>query len=92
MYGGLLVQIMILEEIECWRFSNTYALRKLTSGCRVFASLLLLSMPINYFTLEFAGLPSIPCRSEANREVEKVERFQTTADSFSDPGTRNFLT
>lgn len=82
---------MILEEFECRRLSNAYALRKLTSGCPVFASLLLLSMRINNFTLEFAGLPSIHHGSEANREVEKVERFQTTADSFSDPETKNFL-
>lgn len=83
---------MILEEFEYRRLSNAYALGKRTSGCPVFASLLLLSMRINNSTLEFAGLASVHHGSEANREVEKVERSQTTADPFSDPETKNFLT
>lgn len=67
---------MIQEEFEGWRLSNTYALRKLTSECRLFVSFLLLSMCINYITLEFAGLPSVHRGPEVNQEAEEAECFR----------------
>lgn len=75
-YGGLLVQIMIQEEFEGWCLPNTYALRKLTSECHLFVSFLLLSMCINYITLEFAGLPSVHRGPEVNQEAKEAECFR----------------